>query len=249
MTSRLIEVCVDGVTGLDAAVAGGADRIELCAALPLGGLTPPTSLMRRASASRVPVFAMVRPRAGDFVYETGEIELMMADIDDACRCGLAGVVLGATLPDGRLDRPALRRLLEHALSLDLDATLHRAFDMAPGPEEALEEAIDLGFRRILTSGGAATALEGLDVLVRLQERAAGRIELMPGSGVRPETIGAIAARLPVAEIHASASVAAMPGSARATLLGFEMPDMKTTSAEAVQALREAWERACQAASP
>ena len=158
MARVLVEVCLDSAEGLAEAVAGGADRIELCAALAVGGLTPSAGLMQAAARCPVPVLAMIRPRAGDFVFSPAEVAIMLADIAAARAAGLAGVVLGASLPGGRLDRAILARLTDAASGLDL--TLHRAFDLVPDIAPAIELAADLGFRRILTSGQAATAAEG-----------------------------------------------------------------------------------------
>ena len=124
-----IEVCVDSAASLSAAVAGGADRVELCAALALGGLTPSAGFMAQAAGYGVPVLAMIRPRAGDFVFSTDEVAQMLTDIAAARAAGLAGVVLGASLPDGRLDRDMLAQLMRAAKGMD--CTLHRAFDLTP----------------------------------------------------------------------------------------------------------------------
>ncbi len=239
MSTRILEICVDSTDGLAAAIAGGADRIELCAALAVGGLTPPVSFMRWAAQAPVPVHALIRPRPGDFVYGPAEIDLMRADLDDARAAGLAGVALGASLADGRLDEAALKRLHDHAAGLGLSTTLNRAFDLAPDLDAALESAIRLGFARVLTSGGAATAPAGLDRLAALHEMARGRIILMPGSGVRPDTIAAIAMRLPVTEMHASASEPAQ-ASARILELGFDTATPRRTSARIVRDLKRAW---------
>ncbi|MGL6211569.1 MAG: copper homeostasis protein CutC, partial [Paracoccaceae bacterium] len=125
----ILEVCVDTVAGLEAAVAGGADRIELCTGLALGGLTPSAGLMRHAAGCGVPVMAMIRPRAGDCVWSEAELLAMEADIAAAQAAGLAGAVLGASMPDGCLDRVALARLVQAAQGMDL--TLHRCFDLVP----------------------------------------------------------------------------------------------------------------------
>ena len=158
----LLEVCVEDIAGLKAAVEGGGDRIELCSALPLGGLTPSAGLMAAAARMPVPAYAIIRPRAGGFVYSADELDIMKRDIDATRTLGLAGVVLGASLPDGRLDVDTLSALTAHAEGLG--KTLHRAFDLVPDVEEAVDVAISLGFEHILTSGGAKTAAEGLAVL-------------------------------------------------------------------------------------
>ena len=237
MNEVLLEVCVDSVSGLQAAVAGGADRIELCSALELGGLTPSPGLMRLAAGSPVPVYAMIRPRSGDFVFSRGEVEAMFADIDAVRAAGLAGVVLGANLPGGRLDEEALGRLVRHAVGLG--KTLHRAFDLVPHPPQAVETAIELGFSRILTSGGAPTAVEGLETLRAVFAAADDRIAVMPGSGVTVDSAPQLLAALPIREIHASCSAPRPATEPRARALGFDSGQRRQTSADLVAALRKA----------
>lgn len=231
----MLEVCVDSAGGLAQAVAGGADRIELCSALALGGLTPSAGFMGQAAGCGRPVLAMIRPRAGDFVYAPAEEAAMLADITAARAAGLAGVVLGASRPDGRLDGAMLARLVAGAAGMQL--TLHRCFDLVPDPGTALETAVALGFHRILTSGGAASAADGIDRLAALRAQAAGRITVMPGAGVRPGN----AARFVAAgfdALHASCSEARpLPGALVA--LGFGPRQDRQTSAALVRALRAA----------
>ena len=162
---RLLEVCVDDAQGLATALAGGADRIELCSSLIIGGLTPPRSFMRHAAGlTRLPVYPLLRPRLGDFTYSAVEVAMIADDIDAARDAGLTGVVIGASRDDGTLDADALGRLVKAAAGLDL--TLHRAFDLVPDPFAALETAIALGFRRILTSGCARTVSLGWDTIAK-----------------------------------------------------------------------------------
>lgn len=248
MSKHILEICVDSVSGLRAAITGGADRIEICSALAVGGLTPSRSLMREAAAAPIPVHAMIRPRAGDFALDEAEIALMLADIDDAHAAGLAGVALGVTHPDGRLDESCLSHLHDHAAALGLSTTLHRAFDLAPDPEAALEIAIGLGIDRVLTSGGANTAPAGLDRLAVLHEAARGRIVIMPGAGIRPDTIRTVAARIPVTELHASASRPAPAALPRIQEFGFDSAAPRRTSAEVVRQLQHAWQEARDAAA-
>lgn len=231
----VLEVCVDSLAGTAAAVVGGADRIELCAALALGGLTPSGGGMAAAAGCGVPVMAMIRPRAGDFVWSGAEVTAMQADIAQARAAGLAGVVLGAALPDGRLDRGVLAALAEAAHGLDL--TLHRCFDLVPDMGAALETAVDLGFRRILTSGGAVTAAKGAARIAALVAQAAGRVSIMPGGGVAPDTAGRLLA-LGVRELHAACAVgvaSAWPG----TAWGFGPAIERRTDAARVAALARA----------
>ena len=231
----LLEVCVEDIAGLAAAIAGGADRIELCSALAVGGLTPSAGLMAAAARTPIPAYAMIRPRAGSFVYSADELVVMTADIDTARQLGLPGVVLGASLPDGRLDHDMLAALVTHAG--DLGKTLHRAFDLVPDVEEAVELAISLGFERILTSGCEKTAVEGIAVLEQAIAVAAGRISIMPGSGVNIRTIGALWPRLPISEVHASCSAAETETDERLLAFGFSAPSMRRTDTATVAALK------------
>ena len=232
----ILEICVDDVAGLEAAVRGGADRIELCAALSGGGVTPSAGFMQRAAAYGLPVSVMIRPRAGDFVFTRDEADVMKRDIDAARAAGLSGVVLGASLGDGSLDIPLLEELRRHADGLDL--TLHRAIDVVPDMDEALEAAIALGFPRILTSGGARSALEGMETLARLSERAASRIVIMPGAGVRPQIVQTLLDRFPITEIHASCSaVPFYDPESKVAKLGFTGDGRKGTDEAAVRELK------------
>ena len=232
----LLEVCVDSPEGLAAAIAGGADRIELCAALETGGLTPSPGLMALAARAPIPVYAMIRSRPGDFVYGEGDMAALLADIDAVRAAGLEGVVLGANRPDGSLDRDVLVQLVAHSQGFGM--TLHRAFDLA-GPDfaGAIDLAVELGFERILTSGGETTALKGLDALVACFAHAGNRIAIMPGSGVNLETLGAIRARLPFRQIHSSCSVAVEAANGKALELGFVSPRPKRTDEETVRRLK------------
>lgn len=235
MTNVLLEVCVEDAAGLRAAVDGGADRIELCSALSVGGLTPSPGLMALAGKLDIPVYAMIRPRPGDFVFDTGDIDVMLAEIDAVRSTGLAGVVLGASRPDGSLDSAALRMLVDHARGLGL--TLHRAFDLVPDFAEAVEIAVDLGFERILTSGGAKRAPDGIEALTAIAAAAKDRLSIMPGSGVTLQTVDGLLSRLSVAEVHSSCSVEKPAHDARLVSLGFVSPSARQTDEQAVQALK------------
>jgi copper homeostasis protein len=215
---RLLEICVEDAHGIAAAVNGGADRIELCAALDVGGLTPPPSLIRAAASAPIPVHLLVRPRPGDFVYDAAERGLVEDDIRAAADAGLAGVVIGANTRDGRLDLDGLARWVEGAHERGLSLTLHRAFDLTPDPLAALEQAVALGFDRILTSGGAPRAVDAIDTLTSLAAAAGDRITLLVGSGVSPTTVRTLLAT-GAREVHASCRVA-RPGTADATLRRF-----------------------------
>ncbi|MGV3550727.1 copper homeostasis protein CutC [Rhizobium sp.] len=234
--TALLEICIDDLAGLEAAIEGGADRIELCSALALGGLTPSLGLMELAATFDIPCNAMIRPRAGDFVYSEEEIDIMLSDIAAARNAGLAGVVFGASLPDGRLDRMALQTLTRAAEGLDL--TLHRAFDLVPDIAEAVEIAVKLGFSRILTSGGAKTAVEGIDGLQRAIAAAEGRISIMPGSGVSSDNAARFLA-LGVTELHASCSVPVDASGGKVVDFGFQPESARRTDTTKVLALKQA----------
>jgi copper homeostasis protein len=239
MNEILLEVCVDTVHGLAAALAGGADRIELCAALDVGGLTPSAGLMRAAATSPVPVVAMIRPRTGDFSYDGAECAVMLADIDAVHAAGLHGVVLGASSIDGRLDHRTLQTLLAHARQRGLTCTLHRAFDLCPDLVEATRTAVGLGFDRILTSGGALTAVEGVEQLARCFGVAAGALVVMPGAGINADTVAALRTRLPLTDVHASCALSMGSANARAVAFGFASGTRRQTSRDQVAALKSA----------
>lgn len=235
MRRRLLEVCVDDAAGLQAAIEGGADRIELCSALSVGGLTPSPGLMALAAEAPVPVHAMIRPRAGAFLYDEADLRQMENDIRTVAGFGLEGIVIGANHADGRLDEGALARLLSAAEGLP--ATLHRAIDLVPDVNAAVDLAVSLGFERILTSGGEKTALAGLERIAGMLARAAGRIEIMPGSGITVDTVGPILARLADVDIHASCSSPGAEEPENVLSLGFATGPQKRTDALKVRALK------------
>lgn len=237
----LLEVCIDTPAGLAAAIAGGADRIELCAALALQGLTPAPGLMALAAKASIPIYPMIRPRNGDFCYDAGDLDAMRRDIDAVRAYGLAGVVIGANRPDGELDLAVLEKLVEHSKGLGM--SLHRSFDLVPDQAAALEIAIDLGFERVLTSGGALTAQAGAERIAALVEQAAGRIGILAGAGVKPGNVAELVKRTGVREVHGSFSgpiPGAEPGS-KLGEMGFVPPELRDTDqaavAEAVRVLR------------
>lgn len=181
------------------AVDSGADRIELCSALEVGGVTPSPGMIAQTVALGVPVQVLIRLRSGDFHYADDEIEAMCDDIRMAGKLGAHGVVIGALTAEGDIDLPAARRMMEAAG--DLSVTFHRAFDECRAPFEALEQIIDLGCDRILTSGQAPTAPEGAGLLRQLVQQAAGRIVILAGSGVTPDNVSQLIAETGVTEVH------------------------------------------------
>jgi len=181
MPSPLIEVCVDSMESARAAVCGGADRLELCANLIIGGTTPSPWLIREAAALHVPVNVLIRPRFGDFLFTQDEKREQIEQIAQLRALGAHGAVVGALKPDGSLDVEFLKACRTAADGMSL--TLHRAFDVCRDAEEALEQAIEIGFDTILTSGQKATAMEGAALIAQLTAQAGDRIVIMPGSGV------------------------------------------------------------------
>ena len=187
MNEPLIEGCVDSWASAMAAARAGADRLERCASLSIGGTTPSPALFRQVRRDcAVKINVLIRPRFGDFLYSEAEAEEMREEIRMFRDLGADGVVIGVLRPDGRLDMDNMKRLIDCAGAME--HTLHRAFDMTRDPAEALEDAVRLGCRTILTSGQAESALAGREVLRAVFRQAAGRLDIMAGSGVRKEQI-------------------------------------------------------------
>ena len=180
--SIALEICVETASGLATCVAAGVDRVELCAALDLGGLTPSPGFIHWSAAQPIPCHAMIRPRPGDFTYSRQDIGIMEQDIRQCRAAGLAGVVFGAAR-SAQLDEDALARLITAAAGMK--TTLHRAIDTLPDPLAALDVAVGLGFDRVLTSGGSASLATGHDTVLALHRHAAGRIEVAAGGGLTP----------------------------------------------------------------
>ena len=196
-----LEVCCADVQSVRAAMEGGAHRVELCEALEVDGLTPSAEMMAEAIRLGIPVQVLIRPRQGDFVYDKTEVQSMLEGIRLAKRLGANGVVIGALKPDGSIDEETVRRLAAEAKGLSI--TFHRAFDVCARPMEALEQIIALGCHRLLTSGQAPTAEQGIPLIKRLVGQAAGRLSIMPGSGVNPGNARLILSETGAREIHGS----------------------------------------------
>jgi copper homeostasis protein len=198
----LLEVCVDSMAGMRAARDGGAQRLELCSRLDLGGLTPAAELVASALAeSRLPCHVMLRPRAGSFTWSANNVAAIADELEALKDSGAHGFVLGALDARRDIDTAAVRRWTE--LARPLPVTFHRAFDEARDLTCALDALIELGVQRVLTSGGAATAWEGRAKLRELVERAAGRIVVMPGGGVREHNARALLEATGAGELHSS----------------------------------------------
>jgi copper homeostasis protein len=198
----LLEVAIASVEDALAAQQGGADRLELNTALALGGLTPSLgTLIEVKAASSLPVLVMIRPRPGGFAYSEADFRVMQRDADLALQHGADGIVLGILTEDGRVDAERCRLLVRQAGPRQV--VFHRAFDVTPDPFAALEQLIDLGFRRVMTSGQEETAYNGARRIAELIERAAGRIEILPAGGINRFTVADVIARTGCTQAHAS----------------------------------------------
>ncbi len=185
------EVAVDSLESALIAQKCGADRVEFCADLGSGGITPSLGAVQLAlERLQIPIHVMIRPRRGDFLYTDAEFEAMRRDIELVKSAGAHGVVFGILLADGGVDIERTSTLVETARPLSV--TFHRAFDMCRDPRAALSQLIDMGVDTLLTSGQAETAAEGIPLIAELVARAAGKIEIMPGAGINPGNIGRIA---------------------------------------------------------
>lgn len=205
-SNYILECCVDSPASAIVAEKGGADRLELCANLIIGGTTPPLSLFRQVKkAVSIPVHVLLRPRFGDFCYDNFEKEMLLYDIRQFEQEGADGIVIGALRPDGTLDSDFLTRML--ACSGNMHRTLHRAFDMCRDGSEALRTASDLGFHTILTSGLSNTALEGAETLKDLSAQAAGLgITIMAGSGIQADAIRTLVESTSIHAFHMSGKI-------------------------------------------
>ena len=203
MPKPIIEICVEGIDGLAAAQAAGADRVELCASLVEGGLTPSLGVIRQALAmATVPFHVIIRPRGGDFLYSELEYRTMLDDVRACREAGVVGVVFGCLTVDGRIDEARMAELTEAARPMKV--TCHRAFDMTRDPEEAIEALVRAGVDRVLTSGQRDTALAGIDILRRSHDAARGRIKIMACGGLDQTNIAEVLSRSGADELHFAA---------------------------------------------
>ena len=208
----LVEICVDSVSGVRAAAVAGAARVELCAALIEGGITPSVGLIRQAveSAARaLRVHVIIRPRGGDFLYDDDEYAAMAQDIDAAKAAGAEGIVIGLLRADGAIDADRTGRLIERARPLSV--TFHRAFDVSRDPLAGLDTLIGLGVDRLLTSGQEPNVLQGAPLIRTLIERAAGRLVVMPGGDITSRNAARVLAETGAAELHFAAFEAGTSG--------------------------------------
>ena len=199
-----LESCCTDVEQIRRAQEAGARRIELCEKLAVGGVTPSAELLKAAiSVAKVPVNVLVRPRGGDFIFSAAEADTMLRDIELCREVGAAAVVIGALDSRGDVDMPLMRRLCDAASGMSV--TFHRAFDVCADPLAAFEDVLALGCDRLLTSGHESDAFKGRFFIAELVERAAGRIIVMPGCGVRRSNIARIATDTGAVEFHASSA--------------------------------------------
>lgn len=239
----LLEVAVGSVEDGLAAQAGGADRLELNAALALGGLTPSLgTLLEIKQAVTLPVMVMIRPRSGGFAYSAADFRVMQRDADLALAHGADGLVLGILTEDGRVDGPRCRQLVQQAGTRTV--VFHRAFDVTPDPLAALEELIGLGVQRVMTSGQEESAYNGAALIAQLIRQAAGRIEVLPAGGINRFTLADLRTRTGCTQVHASlrrrhtdSSVRARPQVSFGAALRPHEDTYDGTSAEAVAELR------------
>jgi copper homeostasis protein len=204
MEKIIFEVCANSFQSAVAAELGGADRIELCTNLEIGGTTPSAGMISLILKKlHLPVYVIIRPRSFDFVYDLFEFAMMKEDIKLAKQCGAAGVVLGILKPHGEIDVKRTSELVKMARPIQV--TFHRAFDRACDPLNALEDVIKTGADRVLTSGQATSAFEGKELLKKLVEKAAGRITIIAGAGIHSKNVSEIIDYTGVTEVHASCS--------------------------------------------
>ena len=239
MSRIQLEIAANSLASALAAQDGGADRIELCENLGQGGCTPShASIAMARERLRIPLYVLVRPRAGDFLYDALERELMRRDIEHCVRLGCDGVVIGALDADGDVDRATCAELIAAAGRLGI--TFHRAIDAAREPARALEDAIALGCERVLTSGGASAAADGATAIAALAQRAGTRIAVMAGAGIDSGNVASLLAATGVTQVHASAKATqrSRMRHRNAALAGLD-PDWIASERERVAALRRA----------
>ena len=199
----LVEICCDGLEAAKRAAGFGADRIELCADLSCGGLTPSHDVIDSAVTIGVPVNVLIRPREGNFVYSDSEIHHILFNVAYCGNVGVNGVVIGALTDEGRVDMDLCRDIVDMARSYGLSVTFHRAIDRAADIMEALDDILSLGVDRILTSGGAASAPEGMETIKEMVMRADGRAIILAGAGITQENALELIEYTGVKEIHGS----------------------------------------------
>ena len=211
MGKILVEICCGSIDDAIEAERGGADRVELCSALFLGGLTPSIGTIQEAKARlKIPVMVMVRPRGGGFCYTAAEFASMERDVEAAVAAGADGIVFGILSSDGKIDVDRCKKLRQ--LVGNRQSVFHRAFDVTPDAFAAVEQLVEMGITRILTSGQKDTVPEGMDLIRALMERAGNRIEILPGGGIRPYQVKDVIARTGCRQVHLTAWKSAVDAS-------------------------------------
>ncbi|MEN6470171.1 MAG: copper homeostasis protein CutC [Clostridiaceae bacterium] len=196
-----IEVCCNTAADAFAAKEAGADRVELCSALALGGLTPSMGELQAAKRAHIEIAAMARPREGGFCYNEIEFETMLLDTEAMLRAGAGGIVFGILKPDGTVDTARCTKMRE--MIGEKTAVFHRAIDVTPNWRDAIDALCELGFDRVLTSGQRPTAIEGAKTIREMMDYAAGRIDILPGAGIRLENAEGFVKQTGVKELHVS----------------------------------------------
>ena len=242
MEKRILEICCGSSDDVFAAKEGKADRVELNSALFLGGLTPSIGTFRKVKSLGIPVMVMVRPRDGGFCYTQREFDCMLEDVKAFAEAGAEGLVFGVLNSDGTVDMERNRALIKAAG--ERQKVFHRAFDVVPEWRTAMDQLVSLGFDRILTSGQAASALEGAETLREMLEYANGRIEILPGGGIRPYNVRDLLIKTGCTQVHASAgavhkdpSCGANPRVHFGAMADMPEDEFKITSSEKVLELR------------
>ncbi|VDO62732.1 unnamed protein product [Haemonchus placei] len=235
-----LEICIDSYESAANAVSGGAHQLEVCSSLALGGLTPSIGLVRRLRASfpDMPLFVMIRPRGGDFIYTKDEVNVMLEDLRAMKNIGVTGFVFGAMDSTGALDVDVCKRLIQAARPSP--CTLSRVFDLIKDWRLALKQAIAMGFKTVLTSGQATTAVDGRDRLKKMRDEARDQINIMAGSGVNSKTLPTLLSETSCSWYHGSASVAVeskMPKS-RVKMGSMDTDVQRVTSKEEVRTMRD-----------
>ncbi len=197
---RILEICISDFTSACNAANGGADRVELCADIASGGITPSAGLIRKVCANvEIPVQVLIRPRPGDFVISLDEYDIMRHDIDVARQAGVAGIVIGALREDNKVDQEMTARLCAHAKPLNV--TFHRALDLTPCPVEAFRDLIALGIDRVLTSGGPGAARQHLEALREIKQLAPDSVAVMAGGSITLEDLADLIRVCDLREFH------------------------------------------------
>jgi copper homeostasis protein len=230
-----VEICIDSLESARAAQSGGADRVELCADLPRGGTTPSAGLIESVRRScSLDLRILVRPRPGDFVYSSDEIEIMHRDVVYAKHVGANGIVIGALRADGSIDQDAMRSLMTTADPLNV--TFHRAFDVVSDSYESIEMLAELGVDMVLTSGRRPSAPEGQELIRDLVVRSGGRIRIMAGAGLSPQNVRALVEFTDVQDVHVGSGVSRKRKNLSVSMF---TEDLLTVDADLVRVFREA----------